>query len=148
MNPYEQYAASLSQCDRSMADLRAWYGRRPIYAECGGMLLLGQTLTDLEGQAHPMTGLLPFHAKKGSLQVGYRSLDGTEDSLVVRKGDRLMGHEFHRWELHPTGPNDGLNNLLDRPHKIKHLHWASCSMISRRWRAALEPQSIPATSDF
>lgn len=174
----EQYAASLSQCDRSMADLRAWYGRRPIYAECGGMLLLGQTLTDLEGQAHPMTGLLPFHAKKGSLQVGYRSLDGTEDSLVVRKGDRLMGHEFHRWELHPTGPNDGLKSPLNRQHKINkpsslwqvegwrvqqhqegwshqtlhaswvHLHWASCSMISRRWRAALEPDSVPVTSDF
>ncbi|HGY5532400.1 MAG: cobyrinate a,c-diamide synthase [Prochlorococcus sp.] len=169
----EQYAERLSKCARSMKELRAWYGRRPIYAECGGMLLLGQSLTDLEGQAHPMTGLLPFHAKKGALQVGYRNLQGIEDSLVVRNGDQLMGHEFHRWELHQTCTNDHLNIHPDRkqnnnkaraPWQIEgwrvqqqhegwsnkklhaswvHLHWASSSMIAHRWRAALDPEAIP-----
>ncbi|HGY5535888.1 MAG TPA: cobyrinate a,c-diamide synthase [Prochlorococcus sp.] len=167
----EQYAARLSQCNRSMAELRAWYGRRPIYAECGGMLLLGQSLTDLEGQAHPMTGLLPFHAKKGTLQVGYRSLHVKEDSLVVRNGDQLMGHEFHRWELHRTSTADHSKSHTDCKREINkpkppwqvegwrlqqhpegwshrtlhaswvHLHWASCSMISHRWRAALEAEA-------
>ncbi|HJN33553.1 MAG TPA: cobyrinate a,c-diamide synthase, partial [Prochlorococcus sp.] len=79
----EQHAERLSQCARSMQELRAWYGRRPIYAECGGMLLLGESLTDLDGCSHPMAGLLPFQAKKGTLKVGYRTLKAIKDGLIV-----------------------------------------------------------------
>ncbi|HJO78830.1 MAG TPA: cobyrinate a,c-diamide synthase, partial [Prochlorococcaceae cyanobacterium Fu_MAG_134] len=98
---------------------------------------------------------------------------GIEDSLVVRNGDQLMGHEFHRWELHQTCTNDHLNIHPDRkqnnnkaraPWQIEgwrvqqqhegwsnkklhaswvHLHWASSSMIAHRWRAALDPEAIP-----
>jgi cobyrinic acid a,c-diamide synthase len=70
------------------------------------MLLLGQSLTDAKGNAHAMAGLLPFHARKGQLQVGYRRLEAHHDGLLLRQGDQLMGHEFHRWELSAEFPGD------------------------------------------
>ena len=102
----ELHADALSRCNRSLDGLRQWFGRKPIYAECGGMLLLGQSLTDDQGQAHAMAGLLPFHARKGQLQVGYRRLEANHDGLLLRRKDRLMGHEFHRWELNAEYPTD------------------------------------------
>ena len=148
----EQHAAALSECKQSLTALRHWFRQRPLYAECGGMLLLGQTLTDLEGRAHPMAGVLPFGARRGDLQVGYRQLTATADSLLLRKGERYVGHEFHRWSLETVGKEESLWQVegwrsqrreegwnLNNVHASwVHLHWGGCSTISCRWRAALE----------
>ncbi len=148
----EQHAAALSECKQSLTALRHWFRQRPLYAECGGMLLLGQTLTDLEGRAHPMAGVLPFGARRGNLQVGYRQLTATADSLLLRKGERYVGHEFHRWSLETVGKEESLWQVegwrsqrreegwnLNHVHASwVHLHWGGCSTISCRWRAALE----------
>ncbi len=148
----EQHAAALSECKQSLTALRHWFRQRPLYAECGGMLLLGQTLTDLEGRAHPMAGVLPFGARRGNLQVGYRQLTATTDSLLLRKGERYVGHEFHRWSLETVGKEESLWQVegwrsqrreegwnLNHVHASwVHLHWGGCSTISCRWRAALE----------
>jgi len=148
----EQHAAALSECKQSLTALRHWFRQRPLYAECGGMLLLGQTLTDLEGRAHPMAGVLPFGASRGNLQVGYRQLTATADSLLLRKGERYVGHEFHRWSLETVGKEESLWQVegwrsqrreegwnLNNVHASwVHLHWGGCSTISCRWRAALE----------
>lgn len=148
----EQHAAALSECKQSLTALRHWFRQRPLYAECGGMLLLGQTLTDLEGRAHPMAGVLPFGARRGNLQVGYRQLTATADSLLLRKGERYVGHEFHRWSLETVGKEESLWQVegwrsqrreegwnLNNVHASwVHLHWGGCSTISCRWRAALE----------
>ena len=69
------------------------------------MLVLGEQLTDLDGTSHPMAGLLPFTAQRGPLQVGYRRLQARRDSPVVESGQQLVGHEFHRWELHTNRPS-------------------------------------------
>ncbi len=99
----ELHAPELAAARRSLADLRrAAAAGLPIYAECGGLLLLGQALEDPEGQPYPMAGLLPFTARRGALQLGYRQATPSHDGLVARRGETVCGHEFHRWELHPT----------------------------------------------
>ena len=150
----EQHAARLSSCRRSLNDLKIWAGRRPIYAECGGMLMLGRSLTDLDGQQHPMAGLLPFEARRGPLQVGYRQLTPRQDGLLVRHGEPLQGHEFHRWALQHHRDQAGSSVLWDvtgwqRPREAEgwsgqalhaswvHLHWASSPTICTRWKTAL-----------
>ncbi|HJN35237.1 MAG: cobyrinate a,c-diamide synthase [Prochlorococcus sp.] len=160
----EQHASRLSQCSRSLESIRNWYGQRPIYAECGGLLLLGRSLTDLQGEPHAMAGVLPFEASKGNLQVGYRTLSSAADGLVLRQGDRLSGHEFHRWQLNRDVPGQEQPSLQalwqvdgwrTRPRaegwgnqtihaSWVHLHWASCTTICCRWRAALETVSSPS----
>ena len=165
----ELHAAELSRCTRSLNSLRAWFGRRPIYAECGGMLLLGQSLSDGNGQAHPMAGVLPFHARQGRLQVGYRQLEASDDGLLLHRGDRLTGHEFHRWELSAETPSKEVGNLRSLWHvegwqvarrregwnhpglhaSWVHLHWGGSWTISCRWRAAVEaaaPKTAAASS--
>lgn len=98
----ELHGGQLAHSQRSLGELRrAAAGGLPIYAECGGLLLLGQELVDPAGQVHPMAGLLPFRARRGSLSLGYRQAIAQGDGLVVRRGETWQGHEFHRWQLEP-----------------------------------------------
>ena len=163
----EEYAEQISTCSRSIESLKQFFGKLPIYAECGGMLLLGESLQSSKGQIYPMAGLLPFEAKKGSLNVGYRTLIGIQDSLIIKKGDKLVGHEFHRWNIysslnkkHTSLISKGNNLLasLNPPWRIKgwgvkereegwsnnlvhaswvHLHWISSARILNAWKKSI-----------
>ena len=96
----ELHAAQLARSRRSLADLaQAAADGMPIVAECGGLLLLGHQLHDPEDRPHPMAGLLPFSARRGALSLGYRQAVVEVDGLLVRRHERLIGHEFHRWQL-------------------------------------------------
>ncbi len=70
----ELYAKQLS-ANRSMLDsVRAFAAAgNPIYAECGGMIFLGEQLTGDGGAVHPMAGVLPLETTMtGKLvQFGY-----------------------------------------------------------------------------
>ncbi|WP_421761220.1 cobyrinate a,c-diamide synthase [Devosia sp.] len=65
-----------------------------IYGECGGFMVLGQSLTDKSGVNHPMTGLLPVETRidRPKRTLGYRRLNH-ESPLPFPA--RLNGHEFH-----------------------------------------------------
>lgn len=68
----------------------------PIYAECGGYLWLGESLTDMDGHPYPGLGLLPGAAHMQSrLHLGYRWVEASQDTLLLRKGEKGRGHEFH-----------------------------------------------------
>ena len=160
----EQHAPQLSSCNRSLRSLRQFVAQRPVYAECGGMLLLGQQLTDLQGHRHAMAGVLPFTAQRGALQVGYRQLQARRESPVLARHQQLVGHEFHRWELTAKRPPSDGSVLWDiEGWNVQrraegwgdqtlhaswvHLHWASSSTICCRWRAALEAAATPLPTD-
>jgi cobyrinic acid a,c-diamide synthase len=68
----------------------------PIYAECGGFMVLTEGLTDTEGHSWPMAGLLPGFARmSGKLAaLGYRHATALRSNLLVEPGDALRGHEF------------------------------------------------------
>ena len=72
---------------------------KPIYAECGGMLYLFESLTDKNGLRGAMTGILPGHAcmqtrLKG---LGYQS--------APMPGGVLRGHTFHHSQIEtPLAP--------------------------------------------
>ena len=148
----ELHAAQLAASQRSLAELRrAQQQGLPIYAECGGLLLLGQELTDQQGNSHAMAGLLPFRAKRGQLSLGYRSATALRSGLVLQQGEQVNGHEFHRWQLN-TNPDkaDQLWQLEGwgcppRPEGWStatlhaswlHLHWGGCGFIPQRLAAA------------
>lgn len=62
---------------------------KPVYAECGGMLYLLESLTDAEGRCGALAGILPGHARLHTrLQaIGYHS--------APLPGGNLRGHTFH-----------------------------------------------------
>jgi cobyrinic acid a,c-diamide synthase len=67
---------------------------RPLYAECGGMLYLLESLTDVKGQRAAMAGILPGSA---SMQPRLRGL-GYQSTLLPGLGT-LRGHTFHHSAL-------------------------------------------------
>jgi cobyrinic acid a,c-diamide synthase len=68
----------------------------PIYAECGGFMVLTEALTDSEGHRWPMAGLLPGFARmSGKLAaLGYRHATALRPNLLAEPGQSLRGHEF------------------------------------------------------
>lgn len=73
-----------------------------IYGECGGYMALGETLTDGEGKAHAMAGLLPIHTSfaERKRRLGYRTF--AHDGTLFPK--HLKGHEFHYATIGQEGP--------------------------------------------
>ncbi len=102
----ELYAADLAANAALLAELRmAGRTRMPIYAECGGLMYLTQGITDQTGARHPMVGLLPgWTALTDRLTMGYRVVTAARDSLLLRCGEEVRGHEFHysTWSDWPT----------------------------------------------
>ena len=65
---------------------------RPLWAECGGLMVLAETLVDAQGRSHPMWGLLPGRAVLGRRLAAlgpHRLAVGTADLPPLR------GHSFH-----------------------------------------------------
>ncbi|HLT77976.1 MAG TPA: cobyrinate a,c-diamide synthase [Ferrovibrio sp.] len=94
----ELHADKLAGNARLMQGLRDAAARgAAIYGECGGFMLLGESLTDADGARHAMAGLLPvatsFAARRRSL--GYRRITALGDTPLGAKGSRFRGHEFH-----------------------------------------------------
>ncbi|MDP2700424.1 cobyrinate a,c-diamide synthase [Thalassospira sp.] len=69
----------------------------PVYGECGGYMVLGDTLIDGAGHAHAMAGLLPLVTSFADreLHLGYRDMTLTRENRLGGVGDRWRGHEFH-----------------------------------------------------
>ena len=95
----EKYAKHISSSKRSLNSLRNFYKRGFIYAECGGMMILGQSIQDQNGCQFEMGGILPLKFKKGNLSIGYRYIKGKKNSLFLRENQFLRGHEFHYWQV-------------------------------------------------
>lgn len=76
----------------------------PVYAECGGLMYLTEAIVDQQGRQYPMVGILPGRsAMTGRLTLGYRLAEAVADSWLLRRGERVRGHEFHYsvWEERP-----------------------------------------------
>ena len=75
---------------------RASQSRLPIYAECGGLLYLTESLTDKVGDTYQMVGLIPTASTMTDRlqRFGYVEVE-LEDNLFNLKGTILPAHEFH-----------------------------------------------------
>jgi len=67
----------------------------PIYAECGGLIYLGEKIT-LEGEDFPLVGLFPIHftLSKKPQAHGYSILKALQGNPFYKAGDQIKGHEF------------------------------------------------------
>lgn len=79
-------------------------GGMPLYAECGGLIYMGEEL-EVDGEIHPMTGLFPlsFSVSKRPQGHGYVVAEVTAENPFFNVGTTLKGHEFRyskitRWD--------------------------------------------------
>jgi len=98
----ELYAAQLGNNESMMDGLRQAIGRgMPVYAECGGLMLLTETLIDIHGDAHPMLGVLPGQVVMGDrVRLGYREVTALQDTPILSADETVRGHEFHYSSWH------------------------------------------------
>ncbi len=86
-----------------------------IFGECGGYMVLGETLIDGEGTSHTMAGLLPLTTTfaKRALHLGYREARLTAETILGAKDALFRGHEFHYAGIVEEGPGDALFTCHD-----------------------------------
>ena len=92
----EDCAADLSASPH-LRTLAAWAGAGlPIYAECGGFMLLAQGI-EREGVLWPMSNIFPVVAQFCGKPQGLGYVHGTvvEENPFFPKGLEILGHEFH-----------------------------------------------------
>ena len=119
----------------------------PIYAECGGLMYLGEKLQPFDGEPARMLGLLPVRTRmtRERLSIGYTEATVFAPNLIASAGEQLRGHEFHWSEWEATGsPN--ATYTLRRGAKTKpdgfsagrvlgsflHLHFGSQPWVAQR----------------
>lgn len=73
-----------------------------IYGECGGYMVLGDSLTDADGMSHPMAGLLRLDTSFADrkLHLGYRK-------VTARAGPFAGTHAAHEFHYATTRRADG-----------------------------------------
>lgn len=119
----------------------------PVYAECGGMMILG-----LSVEGKPGAGVIPFSFRRVGRRLGYVSARSTGSSWLPR-GVEVRGHVFHY--LHPEGDGSSPAWLLqpgDEPDGwarggvlagYVHLHFAGSPEVAQALVEAAARAAIP-----
>lgn len=157
----ESFAAELA-ANTSLAEelrRRAAYGL-PIYAECGGLMYLGNSITGYDGKRHPMTGVLPLDVAMDPeyLAIRYVEVRTRLASPLGPPGTRLRGQEFHQSRITsaPSLPHlfavtssDGETSAAGYVSggvvaSYLHLHFASNQQVAQHFlRAAVAGRFEP-----
>jgi cobyrinic acid a,c-diamide synthase len=111
----ELHADTLAAARRFGDGLRRFAETRPVHGECGGYMVLGESLEDAVGRQHAMTGLLGHSTSfaKRKLHLGYRSARLLADSVLGANGAIVRGHEFHYASLTSAGGDAPFAELTD-----------------------------------
>jgi cobyrinic acid a,c-diamide synthase len=111
----ELHAEALAAARRFSAGLRRFAETRPVHGECGGYMVLGESLEDAAGKRHAMTGLLGHATSfaRRKLHLGYRTARLLADGVLGRSGTIVRGHEFHYGSLTSAGYDEPFAELTD-----------------------------------
>jgi cobyrinic acid a,c-diamide synthase len=111
----ELHADVLSGAGRFRDSLRQFAETRPVHGECGGYMVLGESLEDASGRRLAMTGLLGHATSfaKRKLHLGYRTARLLADNPLGVRGSLIRGHEFHYASLTCAGNDEPFAELAD-----------------------------------
>lgn len=95
----------------------------PIYAECGGLMFLGDSIV-IDGKKYPMAGIFPitFEMKKKPQAHGYTIVEVEKENPFYPVGTVLHGHEFHYSAVVSISENSSafMAFRMKRGHGIKN----------------------------
>lgn len=120
----EVFAADLEKNDAfRIAIKEAVESYLPVYAECGGLMYLGRSMTVNE-QTHSMVGALPFDVIMEAKPQGhgYTLLEAAESNLWFDPGTTIKGHEFHNSRLIDLDPAIAFACEVKRGNGIDGFH--------------------------
>ncbi len=96
----EIFAEEISANSKLLTNIKnAAINNLPIFAECGGLLLLSTSLND-----RSMADVFPATINlTNKLALGYVSATFLSDTCISNKGDVVKGHEYHYTQSKPIG---------------------------------------------
>jgi cobyrinic acid a,c-diamide synthase len=111
----ELHAGRLAAAQKFRAGMERFATTRPVHGECGGFMVLGETLEDADGNAHKMLGLLGHSTSfaKRKMNLGYRQARLKSDCALGSAGETIRGHEFHYAQLTAPGDDEPLCDVFD-----------------------------------
>jgi cobyrinic acid a,c-diamide synthase len=142
----ELYGEILASRKDFLAAIRcAVHQKMPVYAECGGLMVLSRFIETLDKKRHRMAGLLPFGTRMLPRRkaLGYTEVVLQESCLLGKRDMAIRGHEFHYSEIVEEEADPapvfvyrihGRKFGTDRPEgymvgsvlaSYVHLHWGS-----------------------
>ena len=151
----ELFAAELSDNAPMLASVRqAVAAGVPVYAECGGLMYLGRSLSDLDGRQFPMVGAIPVVSSMDGrrLHLGYREVAAQADGPLLRANESVRGHEFH-WSVLQEPPDAAraayrVTNQDGRPEGFRSGSvWASYIHIHLGSRPGLAQRFVDAAAN-
>jgi cobyrinic acid a,c-diamide synthase len=123
-----------------------------IYAECGGFMYLGASLTTSAGDTFPLCGVIPGDSKMTPKMrsLGYREVTTLAETPFGPTGTTMRGHEFHWSEMELQQPCPPLYCQQSRRGGKKlcgvhisnvfasyiHLHFISTPQVIQAWHKA------------
>ncbi|MDQ7089984.1 MAG: cobyrinate a,c-diamide synthase [Methylococcales bacterium] len=129
----ELYTQALSESSSWVSINQFIAADKPVLAECGGAMLLGEFIIDLDGKSWPMANSLPYGSvmKDRLVSLGYR-----------QENSGIRGHEFHHsarinaenlpscFEL-----NRGDKGIRYKKVRASYIHWyfASAPNVIAGW---------------
>jgi cobyrinic acid a,c-diamide synthase len=142
----ELHARELAHNGGMLESIRAHARKgRPVYAECGGLMYLSEAIVTLEGEAHPMLGLVCGKAVMAAqLQaLGYVEVQTRDASPLGPAGTRFRGHQFRYSRLEDAAAADRYDMTIARSGARQregygagpvlgsyvHAHWAESPEI-------------------
>lgn len=110
----ELHAGKIASANRFLSGLKKHAETKPVHGECGGYMVLGDTLTDKDGNRHQMAGLLGLKTsfEKRKFHLGYRRAILERAMPGFAPGAALRGHEFHYTTILDQ-PDEPLANVFD-----------------------------------
>ncbi len=148
----ELFAEDLSRNDGMISSIRAAIDSGvPVYGECGGLMYLGESLSDLDGRQFPMVGAIPVVSSMEGrrLHLGYREVEACAEGPLLRAGEQVRGHEFH-WSVlqNPPGEESAAYRVVNqggRPEGFRHGSvWASYIHVHLGSRPGLARRFVDA----
>ena len=142
----ELYSGALS-VNQSMREAvkRAAEAGLPVLGECGGYLYLLEELEAEDGRIWPMTGVLKGKGyKKGKNgRFGYIGVETEKDSLYLKPGEQIRGHEFHYWDCETE---EG-ERVMTAKKPVGNRSWP-CMRIKKQVMAGFPHLFYPSFPDF
>ena len=93
----EEHLKRLTANQSMMSSIKEAAGKgMPIYAECGGFMYLGRTITK-DGETFETVGVIDGNSQmtEGLVRFGYKTLTANRDNLMCKAGEQIRCHEFH-----------------------------------------------------
>jgi cobyrinic acid a,c-diamide synthase len=111
----ELHAGAIAAATRFHDGLRRFAATRPVHGECGGYMVLGDSLEDASGVRHAMAGLLGHATSFATrrMTLGYREARLRAGCAIGVAGAAVRGHEYHYSTLTEAGNDAPLADLFD-----------------------------------